>query len=125
MNYPLKLNSVQSPPDKIKHDIVGPEDYMPTDEVAVPITVTVIFMGLYIFGGAALFCKWEGWDLISSVYFTFITLTTIGFGDMIPGSSFHGEMTVAQVAEMMFTTIYLLFGLALISMGISLSSEQV
>ena len=98
---------------------------MPTDEIAVPITVTVMFMGLYVFGGAAIFCEWEGWDLISSVYFTFITLTTIGFGDLTPASSFHGEMDAMQIIKMLFTIIYLLLGLALISMGISLSSEQV
>ena len=98
---------------------------MPTDDIAVPITVTIMFMGLYIFGGAAVFCKWEGWDLISSVYFTWVTLTTIGFGDMTPGSSFHGEMDFAQIVKMTFTSVYLLLGLALISMGISLSSEQI
>ena len=53
---------------------------MPTDQVLVPITVTIIAMGLYIFGGAAVFSYWEGWDLVSSVYFTWVTLTTIGFG---------------------------------------------
>ena len=116
---------MQNPADKIKNDLVGPEDYMPTDDIAVPITVTVLFMGLYIFGGAAVFCKWEGWDLISSVYFTWVTLTTIGFGDMTPTSSFHGEMDFMQITKMTFTSVYLLLGLALISMGISLSSEQV
>ena len=73
---------------QIRKDQVGPEEYMPTDEIAVPITVaiiismimmimkydndddddddddnhqvTLIFMGLYIFGGAALFHAWEG-----------------------------------------------------------------
>jgi len=112
-------------PDKIKTDLVGEEDYMPTDKVAMPVTVTIIIMCLYIFGGAALFSYWEDWDFPSSVYFTWITLTTIGFGDYSPGSSFHGEMTFVQVLKMTFTTFYCLLGLALISMGISLSSEQV
>ena len=47
---------------------------MPTDEVAIPVTVTIIIMGLYIFGGAALFSYWEDWDFTSSVYFTWVTL---------------------------------------------------
>ena len=54
-----------------------------------------------------------------------ITLTTIGFGDYSPGSSFHGDMTFLQVIKMTFTTLYCLLGLAIISMGISLSSEEV
>ena len=38
-------------PEKIKNDNVGQEDYMPTDDIHIPITVTIIIMGLYIFGG--------------------------------------------------------------------------
>ena len=113
---------------------------MPTDEIAIPITVTIIIMGLYIVGGAALFSEWEEWDMVTSIYFTWvtlqvikivllllfqITLTTIGFGDYSPGDSFHGEMTFVQVLKMMTTTFYCLLGLAIISMGISLSAEQV
>ena len=46
---------------------------MPTDDIAIPVTVTVIIMGLYIFGGAAVFTVWEeDWDLTSSVYFTWV-----------------------------------------------------
>ena len=71
---------------------------MPTGEIAIPVSVTIIIMGLYIFGGATVFCKWEkDWDMISSIYFTWVTLTTIGFGDYTPGSSFHGELTIEQV----------------------------
>ena len=113
---------------------------MPTDDIAIPITVTIIIMGLYIVGGAVLFSEWEGWDMVTSIYFTWvtfcfnicqltilfqITLTTIGFGDYSPGDSFHGEMTFVQVLKMMTTTFYCLLGLAIISMGISLSAEQV
>ena len=99
---------------------------MPTSEIAIPVSVTVIIMGLYISGGATVFCKWEkDWDIISSIYFTWVTLTTIGFGDYTPGSSFHGELTIEQGLKITFTTLYCLAGLAIISMGISLSSEQV
>ena len=117
---------------------------MPTNDIAIPVSVTVMIMGLYIFGGAAVFCKWEkDWDIVTSVYFTWITLTTIGFGDYTPGSGFQGDLTIEQVLtliysviqqtdhkylqilKMTFTTLYCLAGLAIISMGISLSSEQI
>ena len=46
---------------------------MPTDDIAIPITVTIIIMGLYIVGGAVLFSEWEGWDMVTSIYFTWVT----------------------------------------------------
>ena len=47
---------------------------MPTDDIAIPITVTVIVMGIYIVGGAIVFSEWEGWDILSSIYFTWVLL---------------------------------------------------
>ena len=35
-----------------------------------------------------MFSAWEGWDFVSATYFSFITLTTIGFGDLTPHISF-------------------------------------
>jgi len=39
----------------------------------------------YIYGGAALFAarKEDGLKLVDAAYFCFITLTTIGFGDIV------------------------------------------
>jgi hypothetical protein len=73
-------NSVES-----KVDIFNDEEYMPTDTVAVPIVVTLCVMTVYIFMGAIVFSQWEGWSIDDSVYFCFVTLTTLGFGDMVPG----------------------------------------
>ena len=68
--------------------------------------------------------KMLGWDLASSCYFTFITLTTIGFdnntigliviimslvrfGDMVPGQNDMGSggMGLEQIAKMMVILI--------------------
>ena len=65
--------------------------YMPTDSVNVPVMVNLMLIFGYLFLGAVLFSAWEGpegWDLTSSFYFCFVTLTTIGFGDMVPNKSF-------------------------------------
>ena len=47
---------------------------MPTDDISIPITVTIIVMGGYIFGGALAFSHWEDWDFLSSVYFTWVLI---------------------------------------------------
>ena len=52
----------------------------------VPISITLCIMAAYCLFGAVVYIEWEGWPLIDAVYFTFITLTTIGFGDFVPGS---------------------------------------
>lgn len=36
-----------------------------------------------------IFKAWEGWDFVTAVYFSFITLSTIGFGDETPTKTFH------------------------------------
>ncbi len=93
------------------HDEVGKETYMPTDMVLVPIMVNLIMIFLFLFGGAVIFSDWEEWALGPSLYFCFITLTTIGFGDMTPdnaflsaGESFGGAM------RMVFTVLYCIVG---------------
>lgn len=57
-------------------------------QVAVPITINMILLMVYLMMGAILFSTWEGWDLGSSCYFSFVTLSTIGFGDMVPGNRY-------------------------------------
>lgn len=35
--------------------------------------------------GSILFSWWEGWEYFEGSYFCFVSLVTIGFGDMVPG----------------------------------------
>lgn len=39
----------------------------------------------FIFLPACIFVVFEGWDYVASVYYAFVTLTTIGFGDLVAG----------------------------------------
>lgn len=48
------------------------------EDKPVPIWLGVMLVVGYIFGGAFLFSGWENWEFLNSVYFCFITLTTIG-----------------------------------------------
>ncbi len=43
-------------------------------------------LSMYIMlAGAAVYFFWEGWPPVTSIYYAYTTLTTIGFGDFVPG----------------------------------------
>jgi len=55
-------------------------------------------------------------------YFCFITLSTIGFGDYVPGTSLD---TWAAQEKLIFCALYLLIGLALLAMCFELIQNEV
>jgi hypothetical protein len=65
---------------------------------------TVFFiLLLVILIGTIFYTVVEGWSIFDSLYFTIITLTTVGFGDLVPSSTF----------SKMFTMFYVLVGVGL------------
>ncbi len=91
------------------------------EQMTVPLLVTVFVIPLYLTLGAILFNIWEQWGFLNSFYFCFITLTTIGFGDFVPGSS----LTVSAAKEKLISAaLYILLGLVLIAMCFNLMKEQ-
>ncbi|XP_050690481.1 TWiK family of potassium channels protein 7-like isoform X2 [Eriocheir sinensis] len=109
----------------LRKETVGDEKYMPTQMVTVPIIVNLCLIAVYLMLGGALFSWWENWDALSAIYFSFITLATIGFGDYVPGRSFLDLHDGASAAlKMLATVLYCIFGMALVSMCISLMQEQ-
>ncbi|ESO86997.1 hypothetical protein LOTGIDRAFT_63595, partial [Lottia gigantea] len=93
------------------------------EPVRVPIFVSLLIIALYIFGGAVIFSLWEEkWDYLIGSYFCFVTLTTIGFGDFVPGSS---SATWGNKEKNIFCVFYLVFGLSLIAMCFNLMQEEV
>ena len=47
----------------------------------------------------------EGWNWVDSLYFSVVSVTTVGFGDLVPSSD----------ASKLFTVFYVMSGIALIA----------
>ncbi|KAG8175727.1 hypothetical protein JTE90_002361 [Oedothorax gibbosus] len=106
-------------------DDVGNESFMPTSKIQIPILLNLVLISLFILLGAGIFANLEDWDMLSSGYFTFVTLTTIGFGDYYPGSAFQGyKGDITKTLSLMGTCFYMMLGMALVSMCINLMQEQ-
>ena len=41
---------------------------------------------------SSVFCSLEGWNIIDSVYYCFVTLSTIGFGDYVAGWYYSAQL---------------------------------
>ncbi|KAL6723182.1 hypothetical protein Aduo_018212 [Ancylostoma duodenale] len=51
-----------------------------------PMSLAILLVFIYMFLCSVLFSVWEQWDFFTAVYFSFISMSTVGFGDVIPGS---------------------------------------
>lgn len=75
-------------------------DFLKDKEYIKLLLITTSTIGL----GTVMYHLIEGWNWIDSLYFSVITLTTIGYGDLAPTTDF-GKI---------FTILYILFGLGII-----------
>jgi hypothetical protein len=72
--------------------------------------------------GALLFAQWEDWPFLDGAYFCFITFTTIGFGDLVPGKSTVAQSKAGKAA---MCALFLLFGMIVMAMSFKLMQDEV
>lgn len=53
---------------------------------------------LILFGGAFFYMYAEGWRFLDALYFSAITLTTIGYGDFTPQTDLGKGFTIVYIA---------------------------
>ncbi|XP_074650138.1 TWiK family of potassium channels protein 7-like [Tubulanus polymorphus] len=117
-----------TPPPKtgpvvIEDDEDDEDDEFDDDNITIPLTVTMLVITAYIVFGAVLFSIWEEWNMLDSSYFCFITISTIGFGDFVPGTE-DLESTKTHI-QLIMGAIYMIFGMAILSMCFSLIQDEI
>ncbi|GFR97227.1 potassium channel subfamily K member 18 [Elysia marginata] len=116
-DYPIKHPQQKQPKSQ-----PPPKKSVNIGEVRVPVTISLLIMAMYIFGGAMLFTLWEKeWNYLIGAYFCFITLSTIGFGDYVFGVG----KDFAANEKTIFCALYLVLGLSIIAMCFNLMEEEV
>jgi hypothetical protein len=118
-----KLNKSPTPAPELLEifDENNSDDYQ---KITIPISATLFVFSSYILFGGLLFKALEGWTLLEGIYFCFITLSTIGLGDYVPGNSINEGEGQAEY-KLIGVSLYLLLGLSFITMGFNLMQEEI
>ncbi|XP_070582314.1 TWiK family of potassium channels protein 18-like [Ptychodera flava] len=89
-------------------------------EGATIIMVTILLL-LYLAAGSLMYSFKNGWSFVDSLYFVFVTLSTIGFGDIIPKHRDDGSMQFTAALAFLYTFV----GLAIMSTAFSLAQNSI
>uniref|UniRef100_A0A1B6EDW4 Potassium channel domain-containing protein n=1 Tax=Clastoptera arizonana TaxID=38151 RepID=A0A1B6EDW4_9HEMI len=95
-----------------------------------PILFCFILMIGYICGGSVVLCHLEySLNFLDSIFFCFMTLSTIGFGDSVPASSVFTSKSNENMIEgnvaVWFCSVYILVGMALTAMCFNVVHDEV
>ena len=71
-------------------------------------------VSLLVTTGTIFYWQAEGWSILDSLYFSVITLTTVGYGDLAPTTT----------GSRMFTVVYILLGLGVLVSFLSMVARH-
>ncbi len=83
------------------------------------VAVGLIAWIIALCAGAALFAEYESWDFFTSLYYFFVTLTTIGFGDLVALQEVNHERTRDK------KTMYIALTMCMIYVGLTIASSVI
>ncbi|KAL7873682.1 hypothetical protein AOLI_G00127530 [Acnodon oligacanthus] len=110
-----ELNQMPPPPEDFRFwdfTSIGQE----MDRFKVPFLVILLVVFAYILSCALILPLWEiDFSTFDAFYFCFITLTTIGFGDVVPS---HPKF-------FMLTSLFIIMGMAIMSMAFKLGQSRI
>jgi Ion channel len=123
-------NNIHSPEKHPPSILMPPEiDSLSTSEshassmhglsILAPICLCLCMMIVYIVIGALVLYRLEDWPMLDGIYFCFMALSTIGFGDLMPG------LRKDSTATLWFCSIYIMSGMALTAMCFNVLHDEI
>ncbi|KAH0564257.1 hypothetical protein KQX54_010845 [Cotesia glomerata] len=121
-NYPSSVEIKASPKDEVSS--LGSGD-RPNVTIFAPISICLGAMLCYIVAGAFTLYKLEGWSFLDASYFCFMSLSTIGFGDMVPGLYLRHNTMDSKNLTLWFCSCYIMSGMALTAMCFNILHDEI
>ncbi|XP_067928688.1 TWiK family of potassium channels protein 18-like [Watersipora subatra] len=90
--------------------------------VTIPLTLTILLLFGMVVLGAVIFMALESWNFQEAIYFSFTTISTIGFGDVVPNIDLMASSGKVKLVTMI---LYITIGMATISMCFQLMVDEI
>ncbi|KAK4878356.1 hypothetical protein RN001_010862 [Aquatica leii] len=91
--------------------------------ILAPVLLCLIIMFIYICLGTFALYNLQNWSVLDGFYFCFMSLTTIGFGDMVPGFEIYNQ-SYSEIT-VWFCSLYIMSGMALTAMCFSVVHDEI